>query len=374
MSTKPDYTRLRGETSFEWGVGSSYDTLLELTGIPIKDFYLNPEAGIEAYRKGRPLLLEMFGPDVPPPMLATPHISYGHVNCLGAELKFPEGGEVCNGVPFATLEEGIEVLKQDIDFTSAGMTQFYIDYQKKMSDAFDGESCYFAFGPEGPLTTAYTLRGHDIFFDPYDNPELFREFMELLTQSIVEYNYFYREINGYPRANSEAAGLCDDVASMFKPMMWPEYVLPFWEQYYNGLTTGARYAHVEDLRVEQLHFLEDIGLSVYDPSISRKINPKIITEACRVPFQWRLGSIHYPNMSCQDVEDFVFQAVADGASSVYGDACQPQCDIHEVKKVHSFMKAAREVERMLNEGASREDLSKCVSESGKQKFWNHWPE
>jgi len=374
MSAKPDYNKLRSETQFHWGVISSYDTLLALTGIPIKDFYLDPEAGIEAYRKGRPLLSEMFGPDVPPPGLATPHVSYGHVNCLGAEMVFPEGGEVCNTVPFTTLKEGINVLKRDIDFLNSGMTNFYLDYMKKLSDAFDGEKCYFAFGYEGPITSAYTLRGHAVFFDPYDNPDLFKEFLGLLTESIVEFGYFHCNINEWPHISPEGAGLCDDVASMFNPDMWPEFVLPYWENYFAAKTTGSRFAHVEDLRVEQLHFLEDIGLSAYDPSISTKINPQIISQACQVPFQWRLGSIHYPGMSCQDVEDFVFQAIADGASSVFADASEPQCNPNDVKKIHSFIRAAKVVERMLSEGATREDIGKCVSISGKQRFWDHWPE
>ncbi|OPX24809.1 MAG: hypothetical protein B1H02_02730, partial [Candidatus Latescibacteria bacterium 4484_107] len=59
MSRKPNYETLRQETGFRWFVGSTYLALLEITGIPIKEFNLHPKACIEAYRKGRPLIREL---------------------------------------------------------------------------------------------------------------------------------------------------------------------------------------------------------------------------------------------------------------------------------------------------------------------------
>lgn len=364
MNSKPNYETLRAETKFHWFVGSSVDALLELTGIPNKEFLLNSDVGIELYRRGRPMLREMFGEDVNQTGLTTPPISYGHINCLGAELIFPDGGDVNHSKPFHTLEEGVKCLKEkmDIDFATAGMAPFYIEYRRKMSEAFDGEPCGLWFNHEGPITTAYTLRGNDVFYDPYDNPELFKEFLRLEVDSIVKFNHF------------NYGGMCDDVAAMFSPSMWPEFVLPFIDQYYRGITTGTRTAHIEGLTGNHLPYLEEIGLVDYDPSISPKINPKIITERCRVPFGWRLGNIHYHNMNCRDVSDFVFQAVADGASSVWTNVGATMCNPETVKKVHAFIDAAKQAERMLDEGAGRDRIGECVSDEGKKKFWDHWPE
>ena len=119
---------------------------------------------------------------------------------------------------------------------------------------------------------------------------------------------------------------------------------------------------------------KDIGLVRFDPSISPKLNPKIINEKCRVPFGWRLGNFHYPNLSCQEVEDFVFQAVYDGASYVFTYVADAMCNEETVKKVHSFIKAAKATEQMLPKGATREQIGECVSEAGRKKFWDHWPE
>jgi len=163
--------------------------------------------------------------------------------------------------------------------------------------------------------------------------------------------------------------MCDDVASMFGPWQWDEFVMPYWEQYFSGITTGRRSAHVEDLRKEHLPFLDKIGLWNYDPSVSAKINPRLIRDGCHVPFGWRLVSFHYPNMTAQEVRDWVFQAAADGASSVFTYISAMMCDTATVPKVRAFIEAAKEATRMFEAGATTADVGRNVSEAGRRKFW-----
>ncbi|MBN1352699.1 hypothetical protein JXJ21_25145 [candidate division KSB1 bacterium] len=372
MFKKPDYTVLISETKFRWQVGSAYTALLDITGIPIKEFNLDPAVGIELYRKGRRLLREMFGPDIGLPGVSTPPISYGHVNGLGAELIFPEDGEVNHSTLCGTLKQGIEILKKPVIFETAGMAPFYLEYRRKMQAAFPDEPVGFGYGYEGPMTTAYTLRRDAIFYDPFDNPELTKEFLRLTVESIIEFVRFQAKVMNRPAIDPIGSGMCDDLSSMFSPGMWHEFVLPYIHQYYEGKTTGIRSAHIEDLRPDHLPFLEDIGLVYFDPSISPKINPAIIRDRCRVPFGWRLGSFHYHNMTCQDVQDFVFQAVADGACRVFTYVGATMCNDRTAQKVHAFIDAAREAERMLNHGASLEAVRANVSAAGRKKFWEHW--
>ncbi len=374
MFLKPDYDRLRDEAGFTWFVRSTYLALLEVTGIEIREFYLNPQAGIELYRKGRPMIREMFGPDVGLPGVSTPPISYGHPNGLGSKLTFPEGGEVAHEHIYSSLREGIEALKKPVHFEKAGMAPFYLDYREKLLQAFPEEPVGFWYDSEGPITTAYELRGDGFFYDLMDEPELAKTFLKLMTDSIIEFNHFRCKVMDIPPINPNGANMCDDISSMVPPRLFPEFVLPYWDQYYRGMTTGKRSAHIEDLRPDQLKYLEDIGLVRYDPSISPKINPKIIFQRSRVPFAWRLGSFHYPAMSCRDIEDFVFQTVADGASTVFTYVSSTMCNEVTVKKVHAFIQAAKEAKRMFDEGASREEIGSCVSSEGRKKFWDHWPE
>ncbi|MDD2709773.1 MAG: uroporphyrinogen decarboxylase family protein [Verrucomicrobiae bacterium] len=372
MYQKPDYQTARAKAGFHWHVSGSQDALRELTGTPIREFNLNPQVCIETYRKGLPILQEMFGEDVALPGLATPHISYGHVNGLGSELIFPEGGEVAQTHIYKSLDEGIRELKKPVNYAAAGMAPFFLDFREKIKAAFPNQPVGFSWGLEGPITTAFELRGHAIFTDILDDPEKAREFLRLVTDSILDFQRFRCALDQVPAMNPKGAGMCDDIASMVAPHLWPTLVLPFWEQYFNGLTTGIISAHVEDLRSSQLQHLDTIGLSNYDPSISHKLNPEIIARECRVPFAWRLGSFHFANLDCQDVRDFVVKAAADGATSVFTCVASDMCNPESVKKVHSFIAAAKEVKTRLDQGVSREQLQREVSPRGQKKFWAHW--
>jgi hypothetical protein len=370
---EPDYETLRDETPFSWFVASGCNGLLEATGISQKEMFLNPLAGIELYKKGRPILLNMFGPNVRMPAPSTPPISYGHINALGAELFFPDDGEVNHGTLCETLEQGVEILKKTVDFSQAGMAPFYLEYRRKMQDAFPSEKVGYHYVSQGPITTAYTLRRDDFFYDPYDNPELTKEFLRLITDSIIQFNYFRNKVLEMPRISPKGGNLCDDCSAMLGPDLWPEFVIPYIEQYYRGLTTGKRFAHIEDLRPEQLQFLEKLQLASYDPSVSAKINPRIIKEHTRVPFSWRLIEFCYPNLSPANVSDFVYQAIADGASGVFTYITHGMCNNESVKKIHSFISACKEAEQILKKGGSIQEIGKMASSEAKKRFWDNWP-
>ena len=168
--------------------------------------------------------------------------------------------------------------------------------------------------------------------------------------------------------------MVDDVSSMFSPRSWLEFVLPYQNAFFERTTTGRRSAHIEDLKPDHLLFLEDLQLSRIDPSISGHISPPDIRDRCRVAFGWRLGSFHYHTMSCQNVVHCVFQAAADGASSVFTYVADSMCNPETVPKVHAFITAAKEVEQMFKSGSDRADIAACVSPEGRVNFWDHWPD
>lgn len=372
MYVRPDYSTAREKAGFHWGVGSSQGALRQLAGIPIREFNLEVSACAEAYRLGRIRQKEIFGDEVSQYPLLTPAVSYGHVNCLGSELLFPEGGEVAHTHIYSSLEEGIEALKKPVDWASEGMAPFYLRFRDELHEFFPDEKPRLCFGGEGPLTTAYELRGDGFFTDIYDDPPLAAEFMRLVVESILDFDRFTAEVNGQPFPNETGSGMCDDIASFISPALFPTFVLPYWEQLYSGLTTGTRSAHVEDLRPEQLRFLEDIGLSYFDPSISPRLTPKILQEHCRVPFTWRLESFHMREMDVTEVQDFVFIAAADGASAVSLTLGEISCQEAYHPKVRAFIAAAREAKELLDGGCSREELRQRASAAGREKLWDGW--
>jgi hypothetical protein len=374
MYQRPDYATARQKAGFHWWVSGTQAALRQVTQTPIREFNLNANACIEAYKKGRPILREMFGEELGLPTPATPAVSYGHANGLGSELLFPEGGEVAHTHIYSSLADGIRALKQRVDFATAGKAPFYLDFLKQMQRAFPDEKVGFSYGLEGPITTAWELRGTDFLMDIFDQPETAKEFLWLSTDSILQFHCFLCGVRGAPVIDPGGSYMADDIAAMVPPSHFAEFVIPFWDQYFSGKTTGRRSAHVEDLKPAQLKFLEEIGLSDYDPSISHKLNPKLVSAHCRVPYSWRLGSFHYAPLSVQEVEDFVYQSVADGANSVHSYVEESLCSEPNITKVKAFIRAAKKAQQVLSGGATREDVGKLVSATGRAKFWEHWPE
>ncbi len=371
---RPDYDKLRQEAGFGCSAGGSQGAMRALSGVPIREFNLSPAACIEAYRVGLKRFAEVFGDAVGAPGITTPAVSYGHVNCLGVPLTFPEGGEVGERPIWDNLDDGIAALKEPVDWRNTGMFQFYLDFRETLKEAFPDRAIGFGFGGEGPITTAYEVRGVGFFEDMYDRPETTAEFMRLLVASIIDYYRFVAQTFGNPFPNPTGGGMCDDLASFVPPALFERVVLTAWEQYYSGITTGVRSAHVEDLRPEQLPFLEQIGLVRFDPSISHKLNPRLLRDHCRVPFVWRLGSFHYLNMTVQDVRDFVFQSAADGASGVTTVVEEIMCRDENVPKVLAFVQAGREAKQMIAEGVPREEMAELVTLANRPRYWDHWRE
>jgi hypothetical protein len=252
------------------------------------------------------------------------------------------------------------------------MAPFFLDFREKLRQAFPNEPVGFSFGAEGPITTAYELRGEGFFTDVLDDLPLAVRFLEAAVDSVLRFHEAMCVLDGKPAINPAAGGMCDDIASFIPPRLWLQVVLPAWERHYQGITAGRRSAHVEDLRPQQLPFLEDAGLSFFDPSISPRLTPPIIARACRVPFLWRLGSFHYTEMSPQDVEDFVFQSAADRASSVVTYVAEGMCNDSGVAKVHAFIRAGKEAKRMVEQGCTREEIAERVSHEGRRKLWEGW--
>ena len=169
MSRQPDYKTLRSNAEFKWSVSVSTDAILKLLDIPMRDFYLDPKAGIEAYSKGRPLARKLFGPDVTLPAVFTPRIFYGFSNALGSKLTFPQNAETGQSHIYTSLAEGIAALQKPVDFSKAGMAPHYLDYRQQLFKAFPDEPVDYGLSAEGPLTTAYELRGQDFFTDIFDH-------------------------------------------------------------------------------------------------------------------------------------------------------------------------------------------------------------
>lgn len=329
---------------FGWSVGIVQSAIPYISRIKLSDFYLLPEMCAEAYKVGRGKMKEIFGEEVPYPSVSCPALSYGHIACLGVKVLFPEDSDPGVRPIYGSVKEGIKALKKEIDFSKNELFQHYFNTFEYLKKEFPEEKISFSgFGYEGPVTSAVLLRGQDFYIDLYDYPQEVKEFLRLLTDSIVEFNKFINRLNKQPEVNHTSGGFCDDFASIISPSLLDEFVIPYWEQYYRGITTGERTIHVENLSPEHLKFLEKVNITSYDPSVSKKLNPKIIKENINIPFSWRLCSFQYPPMSKEDVGNWVMQSFKDGAPSIYTGIEKIMCENNNPEKVKTFIRTAKEI-------------------------------
>ena len=373
---KIDYPALRqaANTEFSWSASAVSYAFIELSQIDIKEYYTDAKAFALAYsQKNRRKIQEMFGADVDVKPYA-PAILYGHLSALGFELAFPEGGEVNYKKQNLSLDESIKLFDHKPDYHKEGYYPSYKQNLEKIRELLpeDLDCLSMQYSTEGPTTLAYELMNQDVFFQPYDDPEKFKVLLKKIVASIVDFRRFQSGERGIATQKTES-GLYDDIAAMFSPDLWDEFVLPYWDIYYNELCGKGRFIHSEDMTVHHLAHLEKLGITFYEPAISAKLNPVSIRKSVRMPFSWKLESFHYPDLSVQDVRDWVLQAAADGASRVWtviganmlNDAC--------ASKVKAFIRTAREVESWIQQGVPRDEIGKMVSPSGAQKFWAKWP-
>jgi len=344
--------------SFRWSVSCGMLAFGKLAGVPLHRLFQEAKAIIEAYSVGAPRARDLFGPEVGVggPMWAG--ISYGHTNALGCELRFPEDSEVGVRPLYGTLDEGIEALQEKVDFAQRGMIPFYLNLWEELKQAFPDRRIPFGgLAAEGPITTAWILRGHDFFSDLYDAPEQTQRFLRLVTDSVVEYKNWMASVNGQPGFSTDGAGVCDDVAAMISPTLWPHFVMPYLERYFRAVTSGRRSAHIEDLTVQHLPFLDELELTSFDPSVSPRLTPALFRDHCSVSFSWRLNAMQLRDLNEAQIKSWVRDAARDGAASVFYNIEAVGCTDEGAAKVKAFIRAAKHVQQRLTQGHSRAELA-----------------
>ena len=361
---------------FDVFVIATVDTLGYLCGISLYDLYRNPDACITAFTEGRDKLESLIGNDIPLIIpYTTPVIKYGHLNTLGIPLLFPETGQVALDMHPMNLDDIVAFLEKrrgSTTFTSE-LTTFQHNYLNTLRRRFPDNRVHWGWQWEGPLTTLWALSGTEGMYAVYDDPELFKRCMHLVTESIVDYTRFYCHVDGTEVLDPfpDHGRLCDDIAAMYAPDMWPEMILPFWKQFFTA-PVPARKLHCEDMRRTQLPYLQELGITDYDPGISPKINPDIIRAHSWLPFCWRLGSFHYDEMTLDSIHDFVFSAASAGAGYVFTVMEPIMCTAKTVEKVRHLYHSGQEARGALERGDAPSELSKALVGTYPNGYWESW--
>jgi hypothetical protein len=349
----------RDPKTFGWSFTASIEAMATVAGIRFDRVFRDFDAIVESYLVGAPRLREMFGPDLGLGGPIWAMVSYGHVNCLGAEIIFPENSEVAHRPVYGSLTEGIRALSREMDFAREGLFPDYLVLWEKLKRAFPEQRIPFVnFKSEGPLTTAWLLRGHDFFTDIYDDPDGTKQFLGLVTDSVVKYHHLLARINGRPEVSPHGIFIPDDVAAMIPPTLWPELVVPYLEQFFSRVTTGPRHAHIEDLTWNHLKYLDELGLDSFDPSVSKKLTPALLQEHCQVRYSWRFNEAEFDaDPSSEYVDQFILDAVRHDASAVSTDVWRNNCNLKSARIARDFVRSARKIEVLITQGIPRAQLT-----------------
>jgi hypothetical protein len=351
---------MKTPSPFSWSVTGGMEALSPLAGVRFDRLFREHDAVVEAWTKGLPLARQNLWPEV---SFGNPHwanISYGHINTLGSRLIFPEDSEVAHTPIYSSLTQGIAALEKEVDFTASGLFPYYLDLWEQLKKTFSGMPLPFeGFGLEGPVTTAWLLRGHDFFMDIYDHPADAALYLERVTDSIIRYRNTLRALNGQKPVPGGGIYICDDGAAMIPPSLWPQFVLPYLNQCYGD--AGWRGLHLEDMTSDHLPYLVELRISSYDPSVSRKLTPSLILKhAPGVPFSWRLNEMECANLTTEQTARWVLDAAVEGAPGVNTGVWRNTVTPQAFANFHMFKATAQQIETMLARGCPRSDLVKEI--------------
>lgn len=274
---------------FTYYVALSFGVLPRLIDVKLKDMYLSPEVAAKCFTEGVEIARNMFGDKIHLPAPAVPAISYIHLAAIGADIKFPEDDGEPNARPanFSSIDEAIERVEQSVDFGQCEWVKNRQEFATQISTILNKKVAP-SLGLEGPITTAALLYGNEFYAELLAQPEKSLHFLDAITNSIIEFTRFVRGSSEVGTSH----GICDDLASLISPDMWPEFVLPFWNRIYEAFTNDRRNLHCENITEAHLPLLNEINLSFFDPSHAPLLRPWMLKKHLKMPWQWRIQSVH----------------------------------------------------------------------------------
>jgi len=315
-----------------------HDVIPFIAGISERDFFLDAEKCAKAWKVANEAIANYFGDRLAPRAPMAGPFSYGHLVSIGATVNVPDEGEP-NVKYFASdIDEAIAILKDSkgIDFADNDMARHYFAVNKYLQEEFPEYKILplAGYDHESIITTAELMRGQDFFCDIYDEPEKVHEFLSLLTDSLIDFYHFKVKVNG-----GDSTSIYDDFASIIPPHMWSEFVIPYWNRYYEGIGAKGRFLHCENVYPEQLRYLKDAKIDFYQPSVSPRLTLENVRENTDIPFDWLLYAFDIVNMSDEQIQNWVDTAIQAGINTLRTQFGGYAWGAGKMDRIMAFLKA-----------------------------------
>ena len=314
------------------------------SGLTMDEYFLDEKAFEKYWECGVKPLQLIFRDEkehVRFPDAGAPAISYGHLAALGARINYPQDSQPNTERMFDSIGEGIKWLRRDRDFGDNGLFKRYVKYTDMLRNYFrDNEIKLTGLGWQGPVTSAVLLRGQDFYIDIYENPDEAKEFLKLITESVIKYVKFLRKVNGQPETDKNGSGVSDDFAALISPDMFEEFVIPYWKRHCEGTSSGGpRGLHCEGLCRQHLKFLDAAGFCHFQPSVSPKLTCQMLAKELKMPFDWLIPPHEFMMMSKEEIERWVDETVVCGPSFARTEMFFQTARQNGVERTRQFLNA-----------------------------------
>lgn len=326
-----------------------HDLAPYLAGISAREFFLDADKLIAAWKAATEWTLDTFHGRLKPRTPTAAPNSYGHLICLGAPLRYSESAEPNISPAAGSLDEAIERLEaaRGMDFTARPIFRQYARLSALVKAAFPQSPAFAGLGLEGPITSAALYRGAGFYTDVVDEPEKAARYIALMTDSIVAFKRQLNRFCGEAEVNASGAGLADDLASMLPPRMWDELVIPYWKRYYEGVSSGpGRFLHCEALRPAQLEYLPRAGVTHYQPSVSPQLTLEDMRRRNSLPFDWLLYAYRITEMGDDELEAWIARAVSYGPTNIRTQFGAYAVSAGRIDRIQAFLDIAQRYEAM----------------------------
>lgn len=116
---------------------------------------------------------------------------------FGLQPVFPQDDQMPWFVGNLSKEEILR-LGMPSDIRERGFMPFIIEYLQYFKSVLPEGIHIYCFDTQGPFDIAHLIRGHQIYFDLYDDPEFAHYLLDISTQLYIEATKIFKEIVGEP--------------------------------------------------------------------------------------------------------------------------------------------------------------------------------
>ena len=235
--------------------------------------------------------------------------------------------------------------KRSIDFRNHGtdlaapLVQTRLALARKLKTLCPEAPDFIGHQFEGPVTSAVLLLGQNFLLLPYDQPQRAHRLLQFCTSSALE---FARAISRhFDEPLPSDVGFPDDFAGMFEPRTFRAFVVPYWQQLYEGMHARIRRLHSELLRVGHLPYLGQLRIDYFDPGVDQYLTPETLRCHCPAKFQCRITEWQVREMSAGELRKLYRRLAEHEPYSIMFQMTRLQ----DEAKILALLEEARELNR-----------------------------